>query len=148
MMNKLLASIFAATVSSIAWPGLGNAAGAATARSARVTQAPFVMRLGTDEFRIAFGIDAKGCVSNGCNGVIRYKVAWTTGGDTVTSEIRRVHYSMVPGYTRTITVDRQYFDTAEGAHTTVLVNVTVQSITCEDGAFVNTQRSALAARRF
>jgi hypothetical protein len=32
-----------------------------------------------------------------------------------------------------LTVDRQYFDTAEGAHTTDIVRVTVESITCMQG---------------
>jgi len=36
---------------------------------------------------------------------------------------------------RTMTVDRQYFDTAEGAHTTNVVRVTVDMITCVDGAY-------------
>jgi hypothetical protein len=35
-----------------------------------------------------------------------------------------------PGNGRTITVDRQFFDTAEGAHTTDAVKVSVNSITC------------------
>jgi hypothetical protein len=41
---------------------------------------------------------------------------------------------VAPRTHRTIAVDRQYFDTAEGQHTTDVVKVSVDAITCRDGA--------------
>jgi hypothetical protein len=35
-----------------------------------------------------------------------------------------------PNASRTIAVDRQYFDTAEGQHTTDVLKVSVDAITC------------------
>jgi hypothetical protein len=43
------------------------------------------------------------------------------------------------------TVDRQYFETAEGAHRTNVVKVTVDTITCVDGAYANSPPPAAAA---
>jgi hypothetical protein len=103
------------------------------------------MRLSKDEFRIAFGVNAQGCVSNGCNGVIHYRVEWKIEDGTVISEFRRVSYNVLPHSVRTMTVDRQYFDTAEGAHTTNVVKVTVDMITCVDGAYANSPPPAAAA---
>ena len=101
--------------------------------TARLTHEPIVMRLSKDEFRIAFGIGVQGCASRGCSGVIHYRVAWRTENGTRVSETKRVSYSVPPQYGRAMTVDRQYFDTAEGAHTTELLKVTVSRITCQDG---------------
>jgi len=47
-----------------------------------------------------------------------------------------VGYSVLPLANRTIAVDRQYFDTAEGAHQTEVLNVKVDRITCRDGVIV------------
>jgi len=94
------------------------------------------MRLSKDEFRIA-SVQRQGCVSNGCNGVIHYTVEWKTEDGTVISEFKCVSYNVLPHSMRTMTVDRQYFDTAEGAHTTNVVRVTVDMITCVDGAYAN-----------
>jgi hypothetical protein len=44
---------------------------------------------------------------------------------------------------RTMTVDRQYFDTAEGAHTTNVVKLTVD-FTRVDGAYANSSPPATA----
>jgi len=99
--------------------------------AARLAQPPLVMRLGKDEFRIAFGLDTRGCAQRGCGGVIRYTVAWRTEDGTLGSENKRVSYRVLPHYGRALTVDRQYFDTAEGAHTTELVGVTVAGISCD-----------------
>jgi hypothetical protein len=106
----------------------------AAERSLSLTQKPLVMRLSKDEFRIAFGINAEHGAARGCNGVIRYRVDWKTEDGTTHSETRRVSYTVSPRASRTITVDRQYFDTAEGRHTTDVVKVRVDSITCIDGA--------------
>src|SRR5262249_37768071 len=83
-----------------------------------LTQSPLVMRVGKDEFRVAFGINSVGCAGRGCYGAIRYRVNWKAEDGTIRSDIREVGYTVVPTAARTITVDRQYFDTSEGAHTT------------------------------
>ena len=101
-------------------------------RAAFLTQEPFVMRLSKDEFRIAFGINAPLCVANGCSGVIRYRVDWKTEDGMTRSEVRLVNYTVLPHAGRALTVDRQYFDTAEGQHTTDVVKVSVDRITCLD----------------
>ncbi len=129
-MTRYLSAMLFAAAGSLAWPALGSTADSPSARSASLVQDPLVMRLSKDEFRIAFGINAQGCASNGCRGVIHYTVKWKTEDGTVMSEFRRVRYTVVPHSSRTITVDRQYFDTAEGAHTTDVVKITVDRITC------------------
>jgi hypothetical protein len=109
-----------------------NAAGAAAIpeRSVVLTQDPLIMRLSKDEFRIAFGINGERCGAQGCSGLIRYRVDWKTPDGTTRSEIRHVTYTVSPNASRTIAVDRQYFDTAEGQHTTDVLKVSVDSITC------------------
>jgi hypothetical protein len=102
-------------------------------QTALLSERPLVMRISKDEFRIAFGLNVAGCVVHGCNGTISYRVDWLTDEGERNSELRRVRYSVPPPYTRGLTVDRQYFDTAEGAHTTAIVAVTVRSITCLPG---------------
>jgi hypothetical protein len=98
-----------------------------------LTQAPLVMRVDKDEFRIAFAIDGQACGQNGCTGSIRYRVEWQTAQGAKRSEIKQVGYTVSPLVGRTIAVDRQYFDTAEGAHTTEVLKVSVDRITCHDG---------------
>ena len=99
-----------------------------SARSISLTQEPLVMRLNKDEFRIAFGIKGEHC-ANGCSGMIRYRVDWKTQDGATRSETRHVQYTVPPRAGRTIAVDRQYFDTAEGKHTTDVVKVHVDAIT-------------------
>ena len=111
--------------------------------AASLTENPLVMRLGKDEFRVAFGINSVGCSGSGCYGAIRYRVNWTAEDGTTHSDIREVGYTVVPNAARTITVDRQYFDTSEGAHTTDVVQVTVSRITCHRG----TEGGVLSADR-
>ncbi|HUX74079.1 MAG TPA: hypothetical protein VMV25_09350 [Steroidobacteraceae bacterium] len=111
----------------------GAAAAPAAALHVSLTQAPVVMRLSNDEFRIAFGIDGGRCAETGCRGVIRYRVYWKTEDGRTRSEIKQVSYALAPRASRTITVDRQYFDTAEGAHTTDVVKVRVETISCREG---------------
>ena len=95
-----------------------NARAAAPAdRSVSLTQEPLVMRLNKDEFRIAFGINGEQCAPKGCSGSIR----------------KQVNYTVSPYAGHTIAVDRQYFDTAEGEHTTDVVYVRVDMITCHHG---------------
>jgi hypothetical protein len=114
---------------------LSAAAGAAppAQRSVSLTQEPLIMRLNKDEFRIAFGINGERCGAKGCSGMIRYRVDWKTADGTTRSEIKHVNYTVSPHASRTIAVDRQYFDTAEGQHTTEVVKVSIDAITCLDG---------------
>jgi hypothetical protein len=113
---------------------LGAAVAASAAeRPVSLTQEPLVMRLSKDEFRIAFGVNAPQAAAAGCNGVIHYRVDWKADDGTLRSESRLVSYSVVPHASRTITVDRQYFDTSEGMHTTDIVKVRVDRISCIDG---------------
>jgi hypothetical protein len=122
------------SLSALALLALGSAGVASAAEHAvSLTQDPLVMRLSKDEFRIAFGINAERFASTGCNGVIRYRVDWKTEDGTIRSETRLVSYTVSPRASRAITVDRQYFDTAEGQHTTDVVKVSVNRITCLDG---------------
>jgi hypothetical protein len=105
------------------------------------------MRLDKDEFRIAFGIDGRRCVASGCNGLIRYRVKWTTEDGVTRSRAEQVEYSVLAGTSRTIAVDRQYFDTAEGKHRTDVVAVKVDAISCSTPAGLKTAavvRSRLA----
>jgi hypothetical protein len=95
-----------------------------------LTQDPLIMRLSKDEFRIAFGINGERCGAQGCSGLIRYRVDWKTPDGTTRSEIRHVNYTVSPSASRTIAVDRQYFDTAEGQHTTDVLKVSIDAITC------------------
>jgi len=114
---------------------LSAGAGAAppAEHSVSLTQDPLIMRLNKDEFRIAFGINGERCGANGCSGMIRYRVDWKTADGTTRSEIKHVNYTVSPHAIRTIAVDRQYFDTAEGQHTTDVVKVSIDAITCLDG---------------
>ena len=118
----------------VALAALPALADATAARSVSLTQDPVIMRLSKDEFRIAFGINGQRCLEHGCNGVIRYRVDWKTDDGTARSEIKRLSYVVAPNSSRAMAVDRQYFDTAEGAHTTDIVKVSVDLITCKPGA--------------
>jgi len=124
------------TLSLIATLTLSAGAGAASPsseRSVSLTQDPLIMRLNKDEFRIAFGINGERCGNSGCNGMIRYRVDWKAADGATHSETKHVSYTVSPNAHRTITVDRQYFDTAEGQHTTDVVKVRIDAITCVDG---------------
>jgi hypothetical protein len=123
---------------------LGSAGGAAAAeRPVSLTQEPLVMRLSKDEFRIAFGITTEGA-SRGCNGSIHYQVAWKAEDGITRTDNRLVSYVISPLANRTITVDRQYFDTAEGEHTTDIVKVRVDSMACIDAGDPKTPEIASA----
>ncbi len=118
----------------LALVSMSAAASMSTVTPVTLTQDPLVMRLSKDEFRIAFGINGENCGAKGCSGTIRYHVEWTTPDGASRSEIRHVDYTVAPNAGRTIAVDRQYLDTAEGQHTTQVVKVHVETITCVDGA--------------
>jgi hypothetical protein len=98
-----------------------------------LSQNPLVMRLNKDEFRIAFGINAATCAATGCHGLIQYRVHWKTEQGLTRSELKQVSYSVPARSQRSIAVDRQYFDTAEAEHTTEIVDVSVDAITCHEG---------------
>ncbi|HYM27897.1 MAG TPA: hypothetical protein VET66_07090 [Steroidobacteraceae bacterium] len=132
-MKLTVTRVGTALAAALLFPALAAATDAAP-HSARVTQQPLVMRLSKDEFRIAFGIDVPGCAAHGCSGQIRYRIAWRTEDGTLIAETKRVTYRVPANYGRTMIVDWQYLDTAEGAHTTEVVGVTVKRITCESGA--------------
>jgi len=110
-----------------------DSATAASAPLISLTQSPLVMRLSKDEFRIAFGINGARCSANGCHGLIRYRVQWKTDDGVTRSEVKRVDYTVLAHTARSIVVDRQHFDTAEAQHTTEIVAVNVDLITCHDG---------------
>jgi len=114
---------------------------APASRSVSLTQDPVVMRLNKDEFRIAFGINGEGCGHAGCSGMIRYRVNWKTADGTQRSETKHVNYTVSPLASRTIAVDRQYFDTAEGQHTTDIVKVTIGEITVRDALDLRTAKN-------
>ncbi|HEY1314881.1 MAG TPA: hypothetical protein VGE92_13450 [Steroidobacteraceae bacterium] len=106
-----------------------------------LTQDPVVMRLNKDEFRIAFGINGERCGNAGCSGMIRYRVNWKTAEGIAHAETKQVSYQVSPLASRTIAVDRQYFDTAEGQHTTEVVKVTIEAITCRDAIDLRTAKN-------
>ena len=118
----------------VAFLSVGVGAAAPAQPLVWLTQAPLVMRLSKDEFRIAFGVNGERCFPGGCHGLIRYRVNWRTEDGMSRSEIKRVNYAVYPHTRRSITVDRQYFDTAEGEHTTHIVSVSVDLITCEEAS--------------
>jgi hypothetical protein len=132
-MHSQLSRIASLSFIALVTFGAGASVAPAAEHSVSLTQQPLVMRLSKDEFRIAFGINAERGAPFGCNGVIRYRVDWQTEDGVKRSEIRRVNYTVSPRASRAITVDRQYFDTAEGQHTTEVVKVSVDKITCLDG---------------
>ena len=112
---------------------LTSGAAPAPKPSVSLTQAPLIMRLDKDQFRIAFGINGERCGAIGCSGMIRYRVQWRIADGTTRSEIKHLSYSVSPLAGRTIAVDRQYFDTAEGQHTTDVIKVIIDRITCRAG---------------
>ena len=101
--------------------------------SVSLTQDPLVMRVGKDEFRIAFGLDAASCKESGCSGTIRYNTTWETEDGIRSTEQKSVTFNIPDGAERSLSVDRSYFDTAEAKHTTKVVGVDVNQISC-DGA--------------
>jgi hypothetical protein len=109
--------------------------------SVSLTQDPLVMRVGKDEFRIAFGLDAAACRESGCSGSIRYDATWQTDDGQQSTERKTVAFDIPAGAERSLSVDRHYFDTAEAQHTTQIVGVAVDQISCDSG-----DRSSLASR--
>jgi len=149
MNTRTIRSAIVATAASIAMmPALSLGDSIISAHAPSLAQDPVVMRLSKDEFRIVFGINATACghSERGCNGTIRYRVDWKTEDGLTRSETKRVAYAVAPHSARGVAVDRQYFDTAEGAHNTEVIKVSVTGITSADGIGSNsTGTVALAA---
>jgi len=120
---------------------LGTAFAAPATCGVSLTQDPLVMRLGKDEFRIAFGLDAATCRDSGCSGSISYNATWQTDDGQQSTERKTVAFDIPAGAERSLSVDRHYFDTAEAQHTTQIVGVAVDQISCDSG-----DRSSLASR--
>lgn len=120
---------------------IGSAFAAPATCGVSLTQDPLVMRVGKDEFRIAFGLDAASCHESGCSGSIRYDATWQTDDGQQSTERKTVAFEIPAGAERSLSVDRHYFDTAEAQHTTQIVGIAVDQISC-DGA----ERSSLASR--
>jgi hypothetical protein len=97
-----------------------------------LTQDPLVMRLGKDEFRIAFGLDGTDCKKNGCAGKIKYHTTWEGEDGTRNTEQKSVNFAIPSGAERSLTVDRSYFDSGEARQTTQVVRVDVGDISCSD----------------
>ena len=106
------------------------AAFAADTCSVSLTQDPLVMRIGKDEFRIAFGLDGSACNGRSCAGTIKYNTTWETEGGERSTEQKTVAFDIPDGAQRSLSVDRSYFDTAEARHTTKVVSVAVDQISC------------------
>jgi len=119
----------------------GSAFAAPATCGVSLTQDPLVMRVGKDEFRIAFGLDAASCRENGCSGSIRYDTTWQTDDGQQSIERKTVAFEIPAGAERSLSVDRHYFDTAEAQHTTQIVGVAVDQISCDSA-----ERSSLASR--
>ncbi|MEP7041435.1 MAG: hypothetical protein ABI843_00145 [Dokdonella sp.] len=128
-MKKTVLSLLA-----LAALGAASIASAAPASACPVslTNDPVVMRLNKDEFRIVFGVNGDQCVADGCSGVIHYKAAWKTEDGATSTDSKLLNYTVPRGASRTIAVDRHYFDTAEGQHTTEIVKVSVDDVSCTD----------------
>ena len=120
---------------------LGSAFAAPATCGVSLTQDPLVMRVGKDEFRIAFGLDAASCHESGCSGSIRYDATWQTDDGQQSTERKTVAFDIPAGAERSLSVDRHYFDTAEAQHTTQIVGVAVDQISCDSA-----ERSSLASR--
>jgi hypothetical protein len=107
---------------------------AADACSISLSQDPLVMRIGKDEFRIAFGLDTQACKDTGCAGTIKYNTTWETEDGARSTEQKSVAFSVPDGAERSLSVDRSYFDSGEAQHTTKVVSVDVAEISCDSAA--------------
>jgi len=137
MKRKNLSSLLLA----LAVLPLGSAFAAPATCGVSLTQQPLVLRIGKDEFRIAFGLDAASCHESGCSGSIRYDATWQTDDGQRSTERKTVAFDIPAGAERSLSVDRHYFDTAEAQHTTQIVGVAVEQISCDSA-----DRGNLASR--
>jgi len=110
---------------------IGNASAATPATcSVTVSIEPVIMRMSKDEFRIVFGVSGDQCSEKGCSGIIKYKAEWRTQEGTGNVDSKMLSYAIPSGSSRSIAVDRHYFDMGEGKHTTDLVHVSVDEVSC------------------
>jgi len=108
----------------------GNALAAPAACSVNINNDPLIMRMSKDEFRIAFGVSGDQCPDGGCAGAIAYEATWRTEDGAEAVDRKMLSYSIPSGAKHSIAVDRHYFDTGEGKHTTELVRVSVSDVSC------------------
>ncbi|MEP6484816.1 MAG: hypothetical protein ABJB01_10225 [Rudaea sp.] len=102
--------------------------------SVSMAQDPVVMRLGKDEFRIVFGLNSERCGARGCNGTISYSTEWTTEDGMARNEHKTLTYAVPDDAKRSLVVDRHYFDTSEGKHTTDIAHIRVEDVSCVPSA--------------
>ena len=103
--------------------------------SVTLAQDPVVMRLGKDEFRIAFGLSGENCAqASGCAGTIDYRADWKAEDGTSRNEHKQLAFTIPDGAKRSLVVDRHYFDTSEGKHTTDVTMVSVEHVSCDSNA--------------
>jgi hypothetical protein len=129
-MNTAMITKTSICAAAAAMLSAGAAFAAQPSQPTALAQAPVVLRLSQDEFRIAFGVQAGQSQGRACSGVIRYQVEWKTDDGKLRTETKQVDYALSPRANRTIAVDRAFFDTAEGQHKTDVVQVRVETITC------------------
>ena len=127
-MNRLNTLVAAALL--VGLP-LAGAAAEAPACKVALTRDPLVMRLGKDEFRIAFGLDGASCRGTGCSGVIKYNATWEAEDGTRNTEQKSVRFEIPEDAERSLIVDRSYFDEGEGMHTVDVVSVDIAQISCD-----------------
>jgi hypothetical protein len=110
---------------------IANASAAAPATcSVTVGKEPVVMRMSKDEFRIVFAVSGDDCSEHGCAGIIKYQATWRTEDGAGNVDSKALSYAIPSGSSRSIAVDRHYFDLGEGKHKTDLVNVSVEGVSC------------------
>jgi hypothetical protein len=110
--------------------GEAFAATPAATCAVKVAQDPVIIRMDKDEFRIAFAVSGQQCQDGGCSGVIRYQAAWRTEDGAQSTDAKTLSYDIPNGASQSIAVDRHYFDTSEGKHTTDLVQITIDDVSC------------------
>jgi hypothetical protein len=100
--------------------------------SVSLAQDPVIMRLGKDEFRIAFGLSGEHCAQpGGCAGTINYRADWKAEDGTLRNEHKQLAFTIPDGAKRSLVVDRHYFDTSEGKHTTDVTLVSIENVSCD-----------------
>ena len=95
-----------------------------------VTNDPVVIRMDKDEFRIAFGVAGDACEKRAARASSATSAAWRTEDGAEATDNKVLSYDIPSGAKRSIAVDRHYFDTSEGRHTTDLVDVKIDDVSC------------------
>jgi hypothetical protein len=94
----------------------GSAFAAPATCGVSLTQDPLVMRVGKDEFRIAFGLDAASCHESGCSGSIQYDATWQPDDGQRITERKTVAFDIPAGAERSLSVDRHYRYSERSTH--------------------------------